>query len=209
MPRKARAQRFLVEPLAVTRDPAFEAMSHEARGVYLTILLEAWFEREPGVIRYTPDKLARMGQCSVEKWADLRPEIEPAFHVQAEAESVTLSRCDTSGQSCVTWWTLPLMGGAYVSQNARRDKDRKRQQARRQRERDIRADKNTTSLGGSGSGSGTGTENQTDGRRAREPDRQPGPDRPRPGDPTPGDGLVAALVSSLKHPATPTAKVTP
>lgn len=137
MPRKARAQRFLVEPLAVTRDPAFEAMDHEARGVYLTILLEAWFERDPGVIRYSPEKMSRLGQCSLADWERLSPQIEPAFHVEQREEVSRMSRCDIPRTGPVTWWTLPQMCHAFSSQSDRRDKDRKRKQRERMRKRDI------------------------------------------------------------------------
>lgn len=141
MPRPSRAQRFLIEPLAVTRDPAFEAMSHEARGIYLTVLLEAWFERDAGRILYSSEKLARMGQCTVEKWLDLVHEIEPAFHVEIEGcdgalDAKAPSRCDTPGHGTRTWWTLPLMGGAYLSQQRKRDKDAKRKRLNRKKERD-------------------------------------------------------------------------
>lgn len=160
MPRASRAQRFLIEPLAVTRDPAFEAMSHEARGIYLTVLLEAWFERDAGRILYSAEKLARMGQCTAEKWLDLVHEIEPAFHVEIEgrdgaSDTNAPSRCDMSGTVTRTWWTLPLMSGAYLSQSAKRDMDAKRKRRNRKQKRDGASAPNAPSSGGSGSGSGS------------------------------------------------------
>lgn len=213
MPRKARAQRFLIEPLAVTRDPAFEAMSHAARGVYLTILLEAWFERDPGVIRYSPEKLARMGQVSVDEWLGMEEEIRPAFSVREEESRSgpnAPSRCDSARAQRVTWWILPLMGAAFLAQNAKRDSDRNRKRRQRLGERDSEIVAKSESHVGSGSGSGTGTRQTTDGSRASEPARSREADRV-PAAPVPAGGLVASLVRNLeaRRPTSQAEKGTP
>lgn len=141
MPRESRSQRFLFDPNAVTRDPAFRAMSLKARGAYSALWPELWWEREPGVVANDENVLARLAQCTLEEWRDVTGDVSRAFDVTRDGV-----------------WICTFMQRTFLEQNERQDKWRKRQRDKRKRERDITGDIGVTSPLGSGSGSGSGTQ---------------------------------------------------
>ena len=138
MPRQGRAQRFLLDPMAVTRDPIRRRMSLASRGAYDSLWMESWFEKEPGILPADDIVLAGLAQCSLEDWRLLKDEVAQGF----------VTSRDT--------WICHGVTATKASQDATRDGWRKRQQAKRDRERDKRV----MSRVGSGSGSGTVTESQ-------------------------------------------------
>jgi len=104
MPRGRRFQSFEFDPLALLRDPAFLAMSLEARGVYVSLLFNAWHERDPGVVPYISEtRMARLAECDLADWMRLRHEVEPAWNL-------------TINPGC---WTSMLMVHSYAAQNRR------------------------------------------------------------------------------------------
>ena len=138
MPRQGRAQRFLLDPMAVTRDPIRRRMSLASRGAYDSLWMESWFEKESGILPADDIVLAGLAQCSLEDWRLLKDEVAQGF----------VTSRDT--------WICHGVTATKASQDATRDGWRKRQQAKRDRERDKRV----MSRVGSGSGSGTVTESQ-------------------------------------------------
>lgn len=129
MPRASRAQRFLIDPLAVTRDPVRRAMSPAAQGVYDTLWLESWLEKEPGVLPGEDIILAGLAQVSLEVWLGVREEVKTGFVVERDMSRVT--GCDM--------WICTAVRGTKMSQDEKRDRWRKRKRRSRERERDIEA----------------------------------------------------------------------
>ena len=144
MPRTPRAQRFLVDPLGVTRDPVRRKMSLAARGAYDSLWMEAWFEKEPGVLPADDTILAGLAQCTPEQWVTVRDEVANGF----------VTGRDT--------WICTAVTVTKNAQDAKRDGWRKRQQRKRERERDTavmsRGSSSVSHAYGSGSGSSTGTD---------------------------------------------------
>ena len=142
MPRAPRAQRFLVDPMAVTRDPVRRRMSLAARGAYDSLWMESWFEKEPGVLPADDTILAGLAQCTPEQWVTVRDEVANGF----------VTGRDT--------WICHAVTVTKNAQDAKRDGWRKRQQRKRVNERDrgvmSRGDMSVSHAYGSGSGSGSG-----------------------------------------------------
>ena len=167
MPRQQRAQRFLFDPLALTRDPARRSMSLEARGAYDSLIAESWFEKVPGTLPDDDKILAALAQCDMATWLRLRPEIEPAFTRDMSRKLLVTSE----------------MQRAFSEQSAKRDAWRKRQRDKRLRERDMGV---TSPVGsGSGSSSGTGTTESCDASHRAVPALEASPESSTPLTPEP------------------------
>lgn len=136
MPRESRAQRFLMDPMAVTRDPVRRRMSLAARGAYDSLWMESWFEKEPGVLPADDTILAGLAQCSAEEWASVKSEVAAAFVTERDI------------------WVCRGVTATKMAQDAKRDAWRKRQRRKRERDRDMAV----MSPVGSSTGSGTVTE---------------------------------------------------
>ena len=120
MPRAVRAPRFLIDPLAVTRDPERRKLSQSARGVYDTLWLESWLEKVPGHLPSDDTVLAGLAQVSLEEWRDsVRDSVCDMFTVTADE------------------WICNAVTRTFEEQNQKRDGWRNRQQRKRQRERDA------------------------------------------------------------------------
>lgn len=143
MPRTPRAQRFLVDPLGVTRDPVRRKMSLAARGAYDSLWMESWFEKEPGVLPADDTILAGLAQCTPEQWVTVRDEVANGF----------VTGRDT--------WICQAVTVTKNAQDAKRDGWRKRQQRKREKARDMpvmsRGSSSVSHAYGSGSGSSTGS----------------------------------------------------
>lgn len=149
-------------------------MSLAARGVYDTLWMESWFEKEPGVLPNNDVILAGLGQCTLDEWNSLKHEVLSAF--------------DVTRDTCVTH----SVTREKQASDSRRDAWRKRQQAKRNRERDKRV----TSPNGSSTGSSLENLHQTDSLSAPAnvpPARHPEA-APNPGSPTPVGGLVSEFM---------------
>ena len=97
MPRAERAQQFLIDPLAITRDPIRRAMSPAAQGVYDTLWLESWLEKEPGHLPADERMLARLAQVSDDEWFDVVDEVRTGFDVSAQewiCKGVIRTKCE-------------------------------------------------------------------------------------------------------------------
>jgi len=143
MPRADRAQRFLIDPLAVTRDPARRKLSPAARGVYDTLWLESWLEKTPGHLPADETLLAGLAQVTRDEWVTVRDSVRDMFEVTPEN------------------WICRAVTRTKNEQDEKRDRWRNRKSAQRLRERDSRVTSNGDESGqspvGSGSGSGSGT----------------------------------------------------
>ena len=134
MPREGRAQRFLIDPLAVTRDPVRRAMSPAAQGIYDTLWLESWMEKEPGVLPANETILAGLAGVSAETWASVRDEVVTGFNVTRDT------------------WRCAAVTATKDAQDTMRDGLRKRQDRKRKRDRDSGVVSRVGSSTGSGSG---------------------------------------------------------
>lgn len=151
MPRAERAQEFLINPLAVTRDPIRRAMSLAAQAVYDTLWLESWNEKIPGELPANETILARLAQVSDAQWAEVRNEVRTGFEVSAEA------------------WICRAVQRTKSAQDKWRTKWRRQKKRQRLRGADSPPLSATVSSDGSGSGSGTGSGSRTDTEKPKPP----------------------------------------
>jgi len=119
VPRAERAQKFLIDPLAVTRDPARRAMSLEAQAAYDSLWLESWLEKEPGHLPADDVILARLAQCTDEQWQSVRGQVVTGFEVSRDT------------------WICTAVERTKSKQDKTRTDWRKRKQEQRKRKRDI------------------------------------------------------------------------
>lgn len=134
MPRTERSQKFLIDPLAVTRDPTRRAMSAAARGAYDNLWLESWCEKEPGVLPDDDVILAGLAQLPMHEWLKVRAEVATGFACE-----------DMRGH----WICL-----AVTRTKSAQDKARTRWRNSKRSQRMGGEDKTVMSSVGSGTGSG-------------------------------------------------------
>ena len=143
MPRTARSQRFLIDPLAVTRDPVRMEMSLAAQGAYDNLWLESWVAKEPGVLSASDKMLACLAQCTPDEWASVRDMVATAFTVRDAT------------------WTCEAIKRTLGEQDVWRDQWRKRKRRSRERQRDtsvtVHGDGGRDISGTVHDGTGTGT----------------------------------------------------
>lgn len=98
MAREKRANRFLIDPLAILNDEAFQAMSLEARGAYLTLLLQLWFQKQPGRV-LADDRILAGLSLAGDRWQEVKKSIRTAFKERAGK------------------WVSPVMVDTFVAQS--------------------------------------------------------------------------------------------
>lgn len=96
MPRVERRSGFVLEPNAILYDDDLEGISDAAFAAYCWLLFNAWNEKVPGVIPYSPERMARLTRRTVEAWGEIEDELRPLFDTKSVSQSWVSQRLKRS-----------------------------------------------------------------------------------------------------------------